>query len=124
MPAEVVLAAVVSLDPPVDCAFALLVSDSWFGGTAAARPLAFRGISEGCDISLVSTLSLSSFGGPGHPLDMATIGDHDGGLSFSNFNLPSPMQGKKLYTPRALIFYSVLLGACLSSVLVVNFRRI
>jgi hypothetical protein len=35
MPAEVVLAAVVSLDPPVNFAFVLLVSDGWFGGTAA-----------------------------------------------------------------------------------------
>jgi hypothetical protein len=52
MPAEVVLAAVasVSLDPPVDvdCPFALLISDSWFGRTAATRSLAFRDISEGC----------------------------------------------------------------------------
>ena len=77
MPAEVVLAAVVSLDPPVDCPFVLLVSDSWFGCTAATRSLAFRDISEGCDISLVATLSLSSFGGPGNPLNMAAIGDHD-----------------------------------------------
>ena len=76
MPAEVVLAAVVSFDPPVDCPFVLLVSDSWFGCTAATRSLAFRDISEGCDISLVATLSLSSFGGPGHPLNMAAIGDH------------------------------------------------
>jgi hypothetical protein len=57
MPAEVVLAAVVSLDTPVDCSFVLLVSDSWFGRTAATRSLAFRDISEGCDISLVATLS-------------------------------------------------------------------
>ena len=35
MPAEVVLAAVVSLDLPVNFAFVLLVSDGWFGGTAA-----------------------------------------------------------------------------------------
>jgi hypothetical protein len=74
MPAEVVLvvggsipvqpAAVVSLDPLVDCAF-VLVSDSWFGGTAAARSLAFRDISEGCDISSVAALTLSPFGGLG-----------------------------------------------------------
>ena len=42
MPAEVVLAAVVSLDPPVDFAFVMLVGDDgWFGGTMATRSLAF-----------------------------------------------------------------------------------
>jgi hypothetical protein len=87
MPAEVVLAAVVSLGPPVDCAFVMLVGDGWVGGTAATRSLAFRDISGGCGISLVATLSLSSFGGPGHPLNMAAIGDHDGGSFFSLLSL-------------------------------------
>jgi hypothetical protein len=63
MPAEVV-----SLDLPVDCAFAMLVGDGWFGGTAAARSLAFRDISEGCDIPLVAALTLSPFRDLGPPL--------------------------------------------------------
>ena len=66
------LPVMVLVDVPTCCA--LIVpgfngNDSWLVCTTEKQsPLAFGDILEGCNISLFVTLTLSPFGGPGHPL--------------------------------------------------------
>jgi hypothetical protein len=77
-----VLAVMVLVDPPTGFASAVPDSFSGDGGwlvisAAEKGSLAPGDITEGCNVLLFAALSLSSFGGPGHPLEpwppLATI---------------------------------------------------
>jgi hypothetical protein len=47
----------------------------WRVGAAEKQSLASGDITEACNVFLFVAFPLTSFGGPGHPLDMAAIGD-------------------------------------------------
>jgi hypothetical protein len=86
---EVVLAVMVLVGPPTGFASAMPDDfngdDGWRVGAAEKQPLASGDITGACNVLLFVTLSLSSFGGPGHPLNTAAIGDHDGGWNVDFF---------------------------------------
>ena len=69
-----VLAVMVLVDPPTG--FASAVPDNFSGddgwlviSAAEKESLASGDITEGCNVLLFAAPSLSSFGGPGHPLE-------------------------------------------------------
>jgi hypothetical protein len=59
--------------------------DGWRVGAAEKQPFASGDITEACNVLLFVTLPLLSFGGPGHPLNMAAIGGH---VCLFSFPLP------------------------------------
>jgi hypothetical protein len=80
VPAEVVLAVMVLVGLPTGFASAMPDDfngdDGWLVDAAEKQSLASGDITGAYNVLLFATPPLSSFGGPGHPLNMAAIGDH------------------------------------------------